>query len=101
MPPIPCTLTYRIHGIANAAQPVTQINVCEEVQEVLSHAGPVSAKPFSGGLELSVSVKDIEPFTQEQFEPYVYEHIIWHVINACCEMQGDGFKFELVSAKFG
>ena len=97
----PCTLKYEIRGIANAGSTATQVDVCEEVQEVLSYPGLVSAKPLSDGLEVSISVTDIEPFSREQFEPYIYEHVIWHALNACCEMQDDGFEIRLIHSKFG
>ena len=95
-----CSLKYHILGVADADSPTTQVDVCEEVKEVLSYSGPVVVGPIRGGLELSISVTDIEPFTPKEFEPYIYEHVVWHAINACCEMEEDEFQFKLISSIF-
>jgi hypothetical protein len=95
-----CTLKYLVSGVANAEAASTQIDVCEEIQGVLNHPGPVSARPLDGGLEVTISVTDIEPFSPEEFEPYVYEQVLWHSIFACCEMQGDKYEFKLLSSSF-
>lgn len=96
----PCTLKYLVNGVANAQATSTQLDVCEEIQEVLNYAGPVSAKPVDSGLEIVISVTDIEPFSQEEFEPYVYEQVLWHSIFACCQMEGDRYEFKLLSTSF-
>ena len=96
----PCTLKYLVSGVANADAARTQIDVCEEIQEVLNHPGPISAKLLEDGLEITISVTDIEPFSPEEFEPYVYEHVLWHSIFACCQMQGDKYEFKLLSSSF-
>ena len=96
----PCTLIYLVSGVENAEATSTQRDVCEEIQEVLNYAGPVSAKPVASGLEVTISVTDIEPFSQEEFEPYVYEQVLWHSIFACCQMEGDSYEFKLLSTSF-
>ena len=95
-----CTLKYLVTGIANAGATHTQMDVCEEIQEMLSHPGPVSVRLNGDGLEITISVTDIEPFSKDNFESYVYEQILSHSILACCEMQGDKFEFKLLSSSF-
>ena len=97
---IPCKLKYLVSGVANAESRSTQTDVCEEIQKVLKHPGPVSAKPQKDGLEITISVTDIEPFSSGEFERYVYEHVLWHSIFACCEMQGESYEFKLLSSSF-
>lgn len=96
----PCTLKYLVTGVANAEAASTEIDVCEEIRKVLNHSGPVSARPLEGGLEVTISVTDIDPFSQEEFESYVYEQVLWHSIFACCELQGDKYEFKLLSSSF-
>ncbi len=96
----PCTLKSPASGVANAEALSTQVDVCEEVQEVLNYADPVSVRPTENGLEITISVTDIEPFSPEEFEPYVYEQALWHSIFACCEMQGGKYEFKLLSTAF-
>ncbi len=95
-----CTLTYVVHGVAHREDPTTSIDLCEEIQEILSHPGPVSVAPTPGALEVRITVTDIEPFDRDDFEPHIYEQVLWHAVNACCHMEGDGFRFDLKSAEY-
>ena len=98
--PTGSTLTYLVHGVARRDDPATSIDICEEIQEVLSYAGPVAVSPTKDALEVRICVTNIEPFSRDTFEPYVYEQVLWHAVNACCEMDGADFRFELKAAEF-
>jgi len=63
--PTACTIRYVVKGIAERYAPHTSLWLCEEIQEVLPYPGPVSAKPIDEGMEISISVTDIEPFNME------------------------------------
>ena len=95
-----CILKYHVLGIKNAESATTQSDVCDEIRDVLESYTTVSAKPVARGLELTISVSDIEPFTREEFEAYIYEQGVWHAIIACCEMSGDKIDFKLISSTF-
>ena len=95
-----CKLRYLVTGIADRYVPATAIDLCEEIQEVLSYPGPVSVFPTDDGLEVGIEVTDIEPFTPDSFEPYIYEHVLWHAVHACCRMEGDRMEFKLESARY-
>jgi hypothetical protein len=98
--PTGSTLTYLVHGVARRDDPATSIDLCEEIQEVLAHPGPVAVSPTADGIEVRITVLDIEPFTRDNFEAYVYEQVLWHAVNACCDMDGAEFRFELKAAEF-
>ena len=98
--PTGSTLTYLVHGVARRSDPTTSIDLCEEIQEVLPNPGPVAVSPTKDALEVRISVTDIEPFTRATFEPYVYEHVLWHAVTACCDIDGESIRFELESLEF-
>jgi hypothetical protein len=98
--PTGSTLTYLVHGVARLNEPATSIDLCEEIREVLPNPGPVAVSPTKDALLVSISVKDIEPFTRATFEPYVYENVLWHAVTACCDIEGESIRFELKSAEF-
>ncbi len=95
-----CTLKYNVTGVADADATSTHLVVQEEIRKVLIHPGQVSVSSASSGLEVTISVTDIEPFSQNEFEPYVYEHVLWHSIFACCKMDGEKYEFKLLSSSF-
>ena len=95
-----CSLKYHVTGIKNADSTTTQSDVCDEIREVLESYESVSAKPIDTGLELEITVNDIEPFTRKEFEAYIYEHVVWHAVMACCEISGDKIAFQLISSKY-
>lgn len=98
--PTACTLLYWVHGIAHRDDPTTSTDLREEILEVLPHPDLVSVTPVAGALEVRISVTDIEPFDQSNFEPCIYDHVLWHAENACCDMEASGFRFELKSEEY-
>ena len=98
--PTACTLSYLVHGIARRDDPTTSTDLRDEIREVLPHPGPVCVTPVAGALEVRISVTDIEPFDRSNFEPSIYEHVLWHAVNACCDMEASGFRFELKFAEY-
>ena len=98
--PTACTLSYLVHGIARRDDPATSTDLCEEILEVLPHPGPVSVTPAAGAFDVRISVTDIGPFDQSTFEPYIYEQVLWHAVNARCDMEASGFRFELKSEEY-
>jgi len=95
-----CSLKYHVLGINNANSRTTQSDVCEEIRSVLENYESVSAEPIDTGLELIITVNDIEPFTRQEFEAYIYEQVVWHSVIACCEMSDDKIDFRLISSDF-
>ena len=93
---IPCKLKYRVRGITNQHDSATSLDVSEEIQEILGHVDMVTVKPTEQGLEIELSVTDIEPFEPNDFEPYVYEQVVLHTVFACCEMGEDDCEFNLI-----
>ena len=98
--PTACTIRYVVTGIADRYAPNTSMGLCEEIQEVLPNPGPVAAKPVDEGMQVSISVTDIEPFNRDNFEPYIYEQVLWHAVHACCHMEGERMEFLLQSISY-
>ena len=96
-----CTVRYVVKGIADRYLAGTSMDLCEEIQEALPNPGSVSVKPTDEGMDVTIEVTDIEPFNRDTFEPFIYEHVLWHAVHATCHIQGDRIEFVLQSVSFG
>jgi hypothetical protein len=98
--PTGSSLTYLVYGVARRNDPAISIDLREEIEEVLPNPGPIAVSPTKDALEVCISVTDIEPLRRDTFESYVYEHILWHAVTACCDIEGESIRFELQSLEF-
>jgi hypothetical protein len=96
----PCTVRYVVKGVADQYLANTSIDLLNEIQEVLPNPGSVSVISTDRGMDITISVTDIEPFNRDMFELFIYEQVLWHAVHATCRMEGDRFEFLLQSVLF-
>ncbi len=94
-----CELVYDILGVATDDRALLA-EFRDEVEGRLTHVKAVDVRTVDGGVRLQIAVYDIEPFAQNNFESFVYDHAVGDSTHAYFEIAAESITIKLASERY-